>query len=115
MDKTIEPAPACADQFEYGLELAGYGDVERGSDRRTELLCERFDVRPSLVVEPGDRELRASGAECLRAAIGDRVLVGDTDDERLVAGEHGADLVGHGAPSAGGGGGAGAARGSDKH
>ena len=83
---------------EHRLELAGRCDVERQEDRRLELLRQRLDVRPRLVVEVGDREIGAELAERLRAAVRDRVLVGDADDERLLR-PPAPGCRGHGAPS----------------
>ena len=56
--------------------------------RRLELARQRLDVGPRLLVEIGDREVGAELAERLRAAVGDRVLVGDADHERLRALQH---------------------------
>ena len=46
---------------------------------------QRLDIFLGLVVEIGDGELRAERAESLGAAPGDRVLVGDADDQTFLA------------------------------
>ena len=58
-------------------------------------LRQRLDVRPRLLVEVGDRELGAELAERLGAAVGDRDVVGDADDQRLLAVQHRAGNFGH--------------------
>ena len=55
--------------------------VQRHEDRRLDLARERLDVGLGLVVEIGDRELGAEGAEGAGAAPGDRLVVGDADDQ----------------------------------
>ena len=75
---------------------AWHAHVERQEERRAERLRQRLDVRARLVVEIGDRELGAELAERLGAAPGDRVLVGDADDEGLPVLEHRAwNVEGH--------------------
>ena len=59
---------------------------------------QRLDMGARLVVQPGDGELGAGVAERLGAAIGDRLVVGDADDQRLVPGQDGSDGVVHGLP-----------------
>ena len=81
----IELAPVLADAFEHRLHLAGRVHVERHEDRRFELAGQRLDVFLRLVVEIGDRELRAERPERLGATPGDRVIVGDADDQSLLA------------------------------
>ena len=49
------------------------------------LTRERLDEFLGLFVEIGDRELRAERAKCLGAAPGDRMLVGDADDQAALA------------------------------
>jgi hypothetical protein len=72
------------------------GDIERHEDRGVERLGQRLDVRLGLVGRVGDGEVGTDLAECAGAAVGDRVLVGDSADERLLALENLARLgVGH--------------------
>ena len=59
--------------------------VHRHEDRRLDLAGQRLDVGLRLVVEVGDRELGAEGAEGAGAAPGDRAVVGDADDQALLA------------------------------
>ena len=84
------------DRFEYRFELARNGHVERQEERRAELARERLDVVLRLLVEEGDGEVGAELAECPGAAIGDRLIVGDADHERLAALQ---DLAGRVGPS----------------
>ena len=52
------------------------------------LAHQRLDIGPGLVVEVGDGQLGAEFVEGLGAAVGDRAVVGDADDQGLAAGEH---------------------------
>ena len=74
---------SCGDAVEDRLELAVGHHVHRHEDRRLDLAGQRLDVRLRLVVEVGDRELGAEGAEGAGAAPGDRAVVGDADDQAL--------------------------------
>ena len=85
MHDEIELAPILGDALEHRLHLAGRAHVERHDDRRLELARERLDVFLRLVVEIGHRELGAERAERLGAAPGDRVFVGDADDQASLA------------------------------
>jgi hypothetical protein len=85
VEREIELAEAPTDLREQRLHLARDLDIERQEDRRLELLRERLDVGSRLVVQVGERELAAEGAEGAGAAVRDRVLVGDTDHEALLA------------------------------
>ena len=85
MDDEIELAPLLGDALEHRLHLAGRVHVERHEDRRFQLLRQRLDIFLCLLVEIGDGELGAERAEGLGAAPGDRVLVGDADDEAPLA------------------------------
>ena len=85
VDEEVELAPVCGDALEDRLELAVGHHVHRHEDRRLDLARERLDMRLRLVVEVGDRELGAEGAEGAGAAPGDRAVVGDADDQALLA------------------------------
>ena len=85
VDEEVEPAPVGGDAVEDRFELAVRHHVHRQEDRRLDLARERLDVRLGLVVEVGDRELGAEGAEGAGAAPGDRLVVGDADDQALLA------------------------------
>ena len=83
----VQLAPVRPDAVEYRLQLAGHGNVQCAGDRGVEFLCQWFDMRPCPFVQPGDREVRADGAKRLRAAVRDRLVIGDADDERLLSGK----------------------------
>ena len=61
------------------------GDIKRQANPRLEFLRKRLDMRPRLVVDIGDRQFCPERAKGLGAAPGDRLLVGDADDEALFA------------------------------
>src|SRR3954451_15583155 len=96
MDEEIEFSPFISDAFKYGLKLTRRVDIERHEDIGIERPRQRFDMLLRLVVEIGDRHLRAQRTERLGAAPGYRLVVGDADDEallmlqqfRLNAGDH---------------------------
>ena len=50
-----------------------------------DLLGERIDVALRLFVEIGDGEIGAEGVKGLGASPGDRLVVGDAGDERLLS------------------------------
>jgi len=89
VEHDVEPAPLLGDSFEHRLQHAGRSDVERHEDRRLQLSCQRLDVGPGLLVDVGDRQICAQLAKRLRAAVSDRMLVGDSDDECFRARERG--------------------------
>ena len=85
VDEEVELAPVGGDALEDRFELAVGHHVHRHEDRRLDLAGQRLDVRLRLLVEVGDRELGAEGAEGAGAAPGDRAVVGDADDQALAA------------------------------
>jgi hypothetical protein len=81
----IEPAPVLGDALEHRLHLAGRAHVERHHDRGFQLAGKRLDVFLRLVVEIGHRQLGPERPKRLGAAPGDRLVVGDADDETFLA------------------------------
>ena len=81
----IKLAPFLRDTFEHRLHLTGGADVERHEDRSFQFARERLDEFLRLVVEVGHRHLCAEGAEGLGTAPGDRLIVGNADDEAFLA------------------------------
>ena len=91
--------------------LTSSGAMMAASSSRGEWL----DMRAGTVVQPGDGELGADHAERLGAAIGNRLVVGDADDERLLSAEHGPEWGWGPSPCLSDrGGGGGAARGREQ-
>jgi len=86
VQREIEAAPGLLDSLEHGLELSRLTHVAREKDRRVELPREWLHVRFCLFIEVGDRDLRPQGAEGLGAPVGDRVLVGDAENQTDPAG-----------------------------
>ena len=85
VDDEIELAPFLGDAFKHGFHLTGRADVERHHDRGFELVRQRLDIFLRLVVQIGDGQLRSQRAERLGAAPGDRLVIGDADDETFLA------------------------------
>src|SRR5438046_8195834 len=93
MDQAVEPSPAIGDLLEEAFKLTGILDIQGSGDFGTELLRQWLYVRTRLVVEPGDCEVGARCAECLRASVRNRLVVGDADNQRLVPGEDRPDFT----------------------
>ena len=81
VDEKIELSPFLANSIKYRLRLPGNADIQRHEDRRFELARERLHMFLCLFIEIGDGEVGSQGAERLGAAPGDRLLVGDADDQ----------------------------------
>ena len=92
MDENVQPSPPGANLLEDRLQLSRDGNVNLANDRGFELTGERFDKAPRLLVQPRNGELGPNRAECLGASVGDGILVGDADDERLLPSQHWAQL-----------------------
>ncbi len=102
VNEAVELSPAGADQRKQFLQLAGVFDIERSGDLGAQSLRERLDVRTGLVVEPCHGKVGAGLPEGGRAAVSDRMLVRDADDQRLVPLEDRIDGFAHrGAASVG--------------
>src|SRR6516162_199654 len=83
MKGKVEPAPMLSNGIEHSLELTRHRHVTRREDGGTDALGERRHERLSLVVEIGDRELRARVSEMLCRPPGKAVLVGNADNQAL--------------------------------
>ena len=86
MDQDVEPPPFRADLIEHRFQLSGNGDIHFPDDRRLELPRKRLDMPSRLLVQPRNGELGARRSKGLRASVGDRVVVGHADDQRLLSG-----------------------------
>src|SRR5215813_200760 len=97
MHQDVEPAPVSGNALEDGLELTGLGYVERHENRGVERACQGLDVRPRFFVEIGDRQIGFELMKRRGTAVGDGMLVRDTDDQGFLAfegrGFHNATLV----------------------
>jgi hypothetical protein len=85
MQQEVELAPLLLDLFEHLFGFAFDHDVERHEDRRFERLGQRLDVLLGLFVEIGDREVGAQRAKRLGAAPRDGLIIGNTDNQPLLA------------------------------
>ena len=92
MDENVEPSPPDANLVKDRLQLSRDGNVNFARDRGFQLSGERFDKAPRLLVQPRNGEVGPDGAERLGAAVGDGILVGDSDHERFLPGQHWAQL-----------------------
>ena len=73
------------DALENRLHLARRVDIERHDNRRFKFAGKRLNIFLGFVVEIGHREFGAECAEGLGAAPGDRIFVGNADDEAFLA------------------------------
>ena len=85
MQQEVELAPFLLDSFEHLLHLALDHDVQRHEDRRLQCLRERLDMLLGAFVQIGDGEIGPERTKGLGAAPGDRLVVGDADDQALLA------------------------------
>ena len=85
VQQEIELAPFLPDPFEHLFHLAFGVDVERHEDRRFQHFGKRFDMLPGTLVQIGDGEIGSQRAKRLGAAPGDRLIVGDADDQSLLS------------------------------
>src|SRR5579871_2010325 len=83
MKQEIELSPFLLDALEHLFGLTLDTDIERHEDRRLEILRQRLDIFPGAVVQIGDRQLGSERAKRLGAAPGDRLIVGDADNQPL--------------------------------
>jgi hypothetical protein len=84
VEEEVEPAPPGLDLLEQGLELALGHDVQGLEDRGLELLRQGLDMRPRPCRCSSSGPTRRRGSGRPGAAIGDRLLVGDADDEAFL-------------------------------
>ena len=73
-----------ADALEHRLQLPRPAARRAAGRSAPPAPGQRLDVRPGLVVQVGDGQLGAELAERAGAAEGDRVLVGDAEDQGLL-------------------------------
>lgn len=95
VDQNVEPAPLAPDGVKHCLQLTGRAHVQCSGYRRIQLSREGLDKLARLFVQPRNGDVRAGRAECLGAAIGDRLVVSHADDQRFVTGENRPDVVAH--------------------
>jgi hypothetical protein len=84
MDENVEAAPNLLDLLEQGILVLVLGHVEPHDDRGVDAFGQGAHVRFGLLVEIGDRQFRAGPVKRLGHAPGDRLIVGDADDERAL-------------------------------
>ena len=85
MKQEVELAPLLLNALEHLFDLAFDHDVERHEDRRLQRLGQRLDVLLGLFVQIGDGEVGAERTKRLGAAPCDRLIVGNADDQPLLA------------------------------
>jgi hypothetical protein len=81
MQHEVEPSPFFLETLEHLLHLAFGVDVQRHEDRGVQRPRERLDVLLRPVVQVGDSKIGAQRSKRLGATPGDRLIVGDADDE----------------------------------
>ena len=85
VQQEIELPPFLPDPFEHLLRLAFDHDIHRHEDRRLQCLCQRLDVLFGALVKIGHGEFSPERTKGLGAPPGDRLVVGDADDQALFA------------------------------
>src|SRR5262249_40144248 len=81
----VEPFPLLLDALKDRFHLPWHAHVERHDDRSFELAGQRLNILLRLVIEISDGHFGAECTECLGAAPSDRLLIGNADDETLLA------------------------------
>src|SRR5579871_1037644 len=85
MQQEIELAPLLLDALEDLLHLPFHCNVERQEYRSLQVFCERLDVLFRFLVQIGDGKVRSQRTKRLGTSPGDRLVVGDTDDQALAS------------------------------
>src|ERR1044072_6532736 len=85
MKQEVELTPLLPDPLENLFGFTLDHDVEWHADRRLQCLRQRLDVRPRLFVQIGHGKIGSQCAKRLCATPCDRLIVGDADDQPLLA------------------------------
>ena len=85
MDQEIELAPAFLDEGEHGVEAGYVGHVAMAGDQRAKLGGQRLDALLEGFALIGERDLGALVGAGFRDAPGDGPIVGDANDQPLLA------------------------------
>src|SRR5262249_1928544 len=83
--QNVKLTPLLLNPLKHLLRLSLEIDVERHENWRMKLLRKRFDIWPGTLVKIGHSDIGAQGAQSACASPGDRVFVGNADDQRLLA------------------------------
>ena len=87
VERKIEHTPGLLYSLKHRFQLAGLVNVTGQEDGRSEFPRERLYIRLALLASIGDREFCTQGAECFGASVGNRMLVGDAENEPLFTGK----------------------------
>src|SRR6516162_2964117 len=85
MNHEIELAPFLANLFENGLHLTFDAHVKWHQNGCLQLVRERFDMFSCFLVQIRGGDLCTQPAKRLLAAPGDRLIIGNTNNETLLA------------------------------
>ena len=85
MHEKIEFAPYAGNLLEHCLHLAAGANVKRHHNRSLKRLRQRLNIFFGFVVQVSHSELGAQGSKCLCATPGDRLVVGNSDDQPFLA------------------------------
>ncbi len=85
MKQEVELSPLLLDPLEYLFGFTFDHDVERHEDRRLQRLGQRLDVLLGLFVQIGDGKVGTERTKRLGASPRDGLIVGDADDQPLLA------------------------------
>ena len=84
MPQKIDFTPVPVIRSKTCSSCPGVLEIQRQEDRSADLAGQRFDIASGLVIDVGDRELRAQRAERFGTAPRDRSLAGNADDQTFL-------------------------------
>jgi hypothetical protein len=82
---TSDSSPSLLQASKEGFDLGVVGNVTRQDQLRPEALCQRPNAALDAIADVGEGELGALTMESLSNLPGDAVIVGDADDEGVLA------------------------------
>src|SRR6266481_387610 len=85
MQQKVKLAPFLLDVLKYLFHLPFDSHVKRQEDWSFQVLGEWLDMLLRPLVQIGDRKLSSQRAKSLGAAPGDRLVVGNADDQSLAS------------------------------
>ena len=87
MQEAVEAAPLGAEGGEQAVDVVVPGDVAAQDRRRSELAGDLHDAVLEIVVDVGERELRAFASTGARDPVRDRAVRENAGDQDLLVGE----------------------------
>ena len=89
MEGKVESSPLALDGLEHGFQLPFLANIARKIERWRNIknLGQGLRELPGFLIQVGDAQLRTEAAKCLSTAPGDGLVVGNAEDNSLLAGQ----------------------------